>query len=159
MFSSTAEYALRATVHLATRSPASCTSEEIARGTMVPPGYLIKVLQDLARAGLVKAQRGPNGGFTLLKPPDAITALDVVNAVDPIRRITVCPLGITSHGRNLCPMHRRLDDAIALVETALGESSLSELTDSRPRNACVFPLVNGRPLPKKPQSARKSKKP
>ncbi|MFT3685635.1 MAG: Rrf2 family transcriptional regulator [Phycisphaerales bacterium] len=157
MFSSTAEYALRAAVHLAGRAPNACTSEQIAEATKVPAGYLVKVLQDLARAGLVKSQRGPSGGFTLLRPPEQITALEVVNAVDPIHRITACPLGLPSHAKQLCPMHRRLDEAIALVETALGNSTLVEMTEPPPtRGQSVFPMVNGKPLTeKRPASKRK----
>lgn len=158
MFSSTAEYAFRAAVHLAGRSPEPCTSDQIALATQVPAGYLIKVLQDLARAGLVKSQRGPNGGFTLLRPPDQITALDVLNAVDPIQRIKACPLGIPSHARALCPMHRRLDHAIALVETALAGSTLLEMTEPPPtRGQPVFPMVNGKPIAKKRTDRQGSK--
>jgi Rrf2 family protein len=150
MFSSTAEYALRAAVHLAGRAPNACTSEQIAEATKVPAGYLIKVLQDLGRAGLVKSQRGPSGGFTLLRPPAQITALEVINAVDPIRRILTCPLGIPAHAKELCPMHRRLDHAIALVESALGNSTLTEMTEPAPtRGQPVFPMVNGRPMAEK----------
>jgi hypothetical protein len=53
--------------------------------------------------------------------------LDVVQAVDPIQRIKQCPLGIKSHGVNLCPLHRRLDQAIAMVEDSFARSSIAEL--------------------------------
>ena len=55
-----------------------------------------------------------------------LTVLDVMEAVDPIRRIRSCPLGIKGH-TNLCPLHRRLDQAMALVENALQESTIAEL--------------------------------
>ena len=53
--------------------------------------------------------------------------LEVVNAVDPLKRIRECPLSIAAHGKTLCPLHRRLDDAMASVETALAESTLAEV--------------------------------
>src|SRR5690606_35834967 len=56
-----------------------------------------------------------------------ISILDVINAVDPIKRITTCPLNLPSHGANLCPLHRRLDNALELVEKALADSTLAEL--------------------------------
>ena len=64
---------------------------------------------------------------TVGKGPAGELPQDVVQSVDPIQRIKTCPLGLTSHGVNLCPLHRRLDEAIALVEQALRNSTLAEL--------------------------------
>ena len=55
--------------------------------------------------------------MTLAKPPGELTILEVVNAVEPIGRIKTCPLGLSSHGVNLCPLHRRLDAALAASRT------------------------------------------
>jgi Rrf2 family protein len=126
MFSQTAEYALRAVVYLASKGDAPQTVQQIADVTRVPAGYLSKVMQELSRGELVHSQRGLHGGFTLTRPADALTVLDVVQAVDPIRRIRSCPLGIKGHV-NLCPLHRRLDQAMALVEKALSDSTIAEL--------------------------------
>lgn len=126
MFSQTAEYALRAVVYLASQEGAPRTAQQIARATRVPTGYLSKVMQGLGRARLVQSQRGLHGGFTLARPADELTVLDIIQAVDPIRRIHSCPLGIKGH-INLCPLHRRLDHAMKLVEEALRKSSLAEL--------------------------------
>jgi Rrf2 family nitric oxide-sensitive transcriptional repressor len=127
MLSQTTEYALRLVVQLASQGDQPLTIPELARGTKIPEGYLAKVLRQLARAGLVHSQRGPNGGSVLARAPEEVTVLDVVQAVDPLKRIEVCPLGLRSHGANLCPLHRRLDQAIASVETAFRASSLAEL--------------------------------
>ena len=94
MFTQTVEYALRAVVHLAAQGPSACTTEQIAKATKVPQAYLSKVLQALSRAGIVRSQRGIGGGVALAKTPEELTILEVVNAVDPIRRITKCPLGL-----------------------------------------------------------------
>lgn len=126
MISQTAEYALRAIVHLAERAGAPQTTQQIAQVTCVPAGYLAKVMQGLSRMGLVKAQRGLHGGFTLAVPAEELTVLDVVQAVDPVQRIKSCPLGIEGH-QTLCPLHSRLDDAAAMVEKALGASTIAEL--------------------------------
>jgi Rrf2 family protein len=127
MLSQTTEYALRLVVQLASHGDQPVTIPELARTTKIPSGYLAKVLRQLSRAGLVHSQRGPTGGSVLLRPPEEISVLDVVQAVDPLKRITVCPLGLRSHGANLCPLHRRLDQAIASVETAFRQSSLAEM--------------------------------
>jgi Rrf2 family protein len=126
MFSQTAEYALRAVVYLASQQGTPRTTQEIAKATQVKIAYLSKVMQNLGRNGLVQSQRGLHGGFTLSRPADELTVLDILMAVDPIQRIKSCPLGIKGH-INLCPLHRRLDQAMKLVEDALRKSTLAEL--------------------------------
>jgi Rrf2 family protein len=127
MFSQTVEYALRAAVDLASRGGEPATTEDVARRTQVPVAYLAKILQGLARAGIVKSQRGVGGGVALAKAPEELTILEVVNAVDPIRRIRTCPLKLSSHGTRLCPLHRRVDNALATVEAAFGGTTLAEV--------------------------------
>ncbi len=126
MISQTAEYALRAIVCLAAQKDRPQTVQELAEATRVPAGYLAKVMQSLSRAHLVRSQRGLHGGFTLAGSPAELTVFDVIDAVDPIRRIRSCPLGIKGHV-SLCPLHRRLDDALGLVEKALKDSTIAEL--------------------------------
>src|SRR5205085_4728724 len=143
MFSQTVEYALRAVVHLAARAPAARTTEQIAAATRVPKAYLSKVLQGLARAGVVQSQRGAGGGVALVKPPDGLTILEVVNAVEPLQRITTCPLGLAAHGVRLCPLHRRLDEALAAVERAFGRTTLAEVLAEPTLSVplCAFPAA------------------
>lgn len=135
MFSQTAEYALRTIVWLAARSDTAQTTQQIAEATKVPRGYLSKILQSLGRAGLVHSQRGLHGGFTLAVDPDELSPLDVIDAIDPIRRIERCPLGLASHAVGLCPLHKRLDDAIAQVREVLGEARISELLGEPTRSS------------------------
>ena len=132
MISQTAEYALRAVVYLAGAKGQPRTTQQIAEKTKVSSGYLSKVLQALGRAGIVASQRGLHGGFTLLQEPEELTIYDIVNVVDPIHRIHTCPLGLRKHGVQLCPLHRRLDDAMATVEEAFTSTTLAELmSDSK----------------------------
>lgn len=129
MISPTAEYALRAVVALAQAGGDSATTQWLAQVTRVPAGYLPKVLQMLGRAGLVESRRGLGGGFKLSKPAESMTVLEVINAVDPVKRIQKCPLNIASHGVNLCPLHKRLDDAFAHVERSFALSLISEMLE------------------------------
>ena len=127
MFSQTAEYALRAVVCLSRNSAVPMTTREIAVAVRVPAGYLAKILQTLARAGVVSSQRGLNGGFVLARRPEQLTLLDVVRVADGSRRITSCPLGLPEHGSGLCPLHQRLDDAVALAEQTLAEVTVADV--------------------------------
>lgn len=134
MFSQTAEYAVRAVVMLAHLNKSLVGAKELAQRAKVPPSYLPKLMQSLVKAGIVYSRRGVGGGFSLRRSPEEITILDVVNAVDPIDRIVGCPLGLASHSKVLCPMHARLDEAMAEVEIVLSASTIAELLtdDSRP---------------------------
>ncbi len=127
MISLTAEYALRAVVWIAGRPDTAVGTRNIAEATQVPVGYMSKVLQVLARTDLVRSRPGRSGGFVLGHNPEAISVLDIVQAVDPIRRIDRCPLGHRQHNGKLCPLHRRLDQAVAMVERAFAESTIGEL--------------------------------
>ncbi|MCP4573969.1 MAG: Rrf2 family transcriptional regulator [bacterium] len=127
MISQTAEYALRAVIWLGSHPDEHVGTKQISQAARVPAGYLSKVLQKLARAELVVSTPGRGGGFRLARAPEEISVLDVVNAVEPVQRIRTCPLELESHGMNLCPLHRRLDDAMAQVESAFAQSSIAEL--------------------------------
>ena len=130
MFSHTVEYALRAVAALAEDWERPHAVQKIAERTKMPNDYLAKVMQALCRAGVVKAIRGRHGGYQLAQAPEKISLLEVINAVDPIKRIERCPLGLSGHGANLCPLHRRLDDAIRETENAFRFTNLGELLQS-----------------------------
>lgn len=127
MISQTAEYALRIIVYLASLDGKAATTVQIASATRVPIGYLSKILRNLAKGGLVQSQRGLHGGSTLTSPPKQMTVWDVVEVVDPLQRIRACPLGLKSHSVALCPLHRKLDEAIALVEMAYRNTTIAEV--------------------------------
>jgi Rrf2 family protein len=149
MFSQTVEYALRAMMHLASLDGTPETSERIAAETKVPPGYLCKVMRDLVRARLVESYRGRGGGFVLAARPADITILDVVGAVDPIRRIHKCPMDKPEHAK-LCPLHQRLDEALASVESSFRKTTLAEvlaaggMSEPEPRCGCSAPACERR---------------
>jgi len=136
MRSKTAEYALRVAVCLAQSPDTPAAADELAEVTKIPRRYLHKVVQDLARGGLVRSQPGPGGGYSIAKSPKKITILDVVNAVAPLERIRHCPLGLTSHTR-LCPLHRELDKAYAETEKAFARVTLDQLLRS---TSTIVPL-------------------
>ncbi len=129
MISLTAEYALRAVVWLAAHPDRSMTSHEIAEAVDVPGGYLAKILQGLGRAGILHSQRGLGGGFALAHTPSALTLWDVVEAVDPVRRVKNCSPGSSKGAGQLCPLHQQIDNAAAAAERVLSGCKLSKLID------------------------------
>lgn len=131
MISQTSEYALRAVVHLARIGGGPAVTEDIAEATKVPAGYLARVLRSLSKSGILTAQRGIGGGFSLAKPAGRITVWDVLSASDSgIGRIKHCPLGLGGHGTSLCALHGLLDQAMAHVEELFRGSTIQDLLTS-----------------------------
>lgn len=131
LLSDAVEYGLRATVWLSNQPRDPHKLQTIAEATGAASGYLIKVLQALAKAGIVSAHRGTTGGYALNRDPGALTVLEVVSAIDPIERIRSCPLGLSAHARELCRLHRRIDDSLASIERDFAGTTIAELALDR----------------------------
>src|SRR5215468_2000479 len=80
--SARADYALRAAAELAASSGDHTTAEQLARAQHIPAKFLEAILTQLRRAGLVRSQRGPDGGFWLARPASEISLADIIRAVD-----------------------------------------------------------------------------
>ncbi len=132
MLSATGEYALRIMIHLAESQGKPLISDKIAEATKVPADYAVKVLQLLGRAKMVRGQRGRRGGFSLRCDPQTTTLLDVVDVIDPLERITTCPLGRKAHRRRLCPLHTYIDEVIELLQDSLSQMTLQSVIDGTP---------------------------
>src|SRR5437764_1323467 len=102
--------------------------ERVRVDAHIPRGYAHKVLQALVRAGFVRSQPGPGGGYALVRPPEELSILDVVSAVEPITRLRRCPLGLKTH-TSLCPLHRELDEAYAAMERAFSRVTIAQVLD------------------------------
>jgi Rrf2 family transcriptional regulator, nitric oxide-sensitive transcriptional repressor len=133
LFSLTIEYAMRAVLALASCGGRCLTTRQIADAMHVPPSYLSKVLQSLVRAGIVQSTRGLKGGFVLVGRPEDWRMLDILNAVSPLKRIESCPIDLASHSSELCPLHRRLDNALGMVEHAFATTTLAEVLSDENR--------------------------
>src|SRR5215813_8520389 len=80
--SARADYALRAAIELAASGEGHVTAEQLARAQQIPAKFLEAILTQLRRAGLVRSQRGPDGGFWLARPADDISLADIIRAID-----------------------------------------------------------------------------
>jgi Rrf2 family protein len=80
--SARADYALRAAIEIANVGDGHVTAEQVARAQQIPVKFLETILTQLRRAGLVRSQRGPDGGFWLARPADDITLADIIRAID-----------------------------------------------------------------------------
>jgi Rrf2 family protein len=85
------DYALIALMHLAHQGPeAAWSAREIAKGCGLPPDLLAKILQRLAREGIVVSHQGTKGGYSLGRPAERIHVVSVVEAVDGSLSLTQC---------------------------------------------------------------------
>ena len=80
--SAKADYALRATVELASLGDGHVKGETLSRAQSIPLRFLEQILLDLKHAGLVASQRGADGGYWLAHPPAEISLADVIRAVE-----------------------------------------------------------------------------
>jgi Rrf2 family protein len=80
--SARADYALRAAIELAAASGSHVTGEQLARAQDIPGKFIETILTQLRRTGLVRSQRGADGGFWLARPASEISLADIIRAVD-----------------------------------------------------------------------------
>lgn len=129
VISHTSEYALRALIWLVREPGGPQTARQVATGTRMPPHYVTKVLQLLAKAGLVSAHRGVGGGFRLDVDPARITMLDVIQAVDPLEPVRPCPLCARDHDTIGCALHGGLSNMWRQLESILARTRIADLLD------------------------------
>lgn len=106
MLSRTAGYALNAVLHIADQGgPVSAAA--VAEALDVPANYLAKILNALARRGVLASERGRKGGFSLARPPSRIALMEVVDGFDGLGDERRCLLGRgTCSDVGGCPVHR-----------------------------------------------------
>jgi len=86
-----ADYGLMAMKHLAEHADrGSCSAKDVADAYGIPPEALAKILQKLVKAGLLHSQHGMNGGYTLARDANRISAFEVIRAIDGPLFITSC---------------------------------------------------------------------
>ena len=109
---------------------AAASAKAIAEAYHIPPQLLAKILQTLAKAGLLVSHAGTNGGYALARPATQISAFEVIRAIDGPLFITSC---ITIHGT--CDLHgtctikeplRKVNDSIKELLSGIRISDLAE---------------------------------
>jgi Rrf2 family protein len=138
-----ADYGLMALKYLAEQpaganaAPAAQSAKDIAQAYHIPPPLLAKILQTLARAGLLVSHAGTNGGYALARPAKEISAFEVIRAIDGPLFITSC---ITIHGACDLAGHctikeplRKVNDSIKDLLSGIRISDLVEQAEGRQR--------------------------
>ncbi len=117
------------------------SAKDIADAYHIPPQLLAKILQTLARAGLLVSSAGTNGGYSLARPAAEISAFEVIRAIDGPLFITSC---ITIHGTCDLAGHctikeplRKVNDSIKDLLSAIRIADLIEIPESNAAQANV----------------------
>ncbi len=134
-----ADYGLIAVKHLATRAAdGACSASDIAEAYGISATLLAKVLQRLAKRGLVTARHGSSGGYRLAREPGRITALEVISAIDGPLSITAC---VTHRGpcdqTSTCTVReplRRINESILQL---LGTVTISQMSEEPQEPALI----------------------
>jgi Rrf2 family protein len=126
-----ADYALMAMKHLAEHSSeGSRSAKDVSDAYGIPPEALAKILQRLAKAGLLQSQHGINGGYTLARPAHTISAFEVIKAIDGPLFITSC---VTIHGdceqSDLCTIREPLKKVNQGIEDVLRSISIGDMRE------------------------------
>lgn len=127
-----ADYAVRAVLYLAERSPETrVTTAEVGRAQHIPLTFLTKIMAQLSAAGLVQATRGSHGGIALARSAEAVSLLDIVEAIEgPVQLNacvadpSACPMG------SACRVQAVWCDAQADLVTRLKNTSFASLTQT-----------------------------
>jgi Rrf2 family protein len=124
-----ADYAVRVMIHLASQPEGAVVPKALlAVKAEAPDAFLSKILQSLARAGLIQARRGVEGGFSLLPHGAQSSLLDVVEAIDGPIALNVCVTsGTACHRQAECPAHGVWLRAQAAMVSVLREAKIAEM--------------------------------
>src|SRR5271154_5759426 len=132
IYSRSSEYAIRALVHIAALPAGEyAMAKNIAAESGIPMHFLAKILQDLARDGFLKSNKGPRGGFRLAISPADLPLLKVIEAVDGAGRYQRCIAGGEEcNDRALCSMHDSWVPVRSRIVEYLQGTSIADLAKS-----------------------------
>ena len=139
IYSRSAEYAIRAFVHLAQVPEGKYQMvKNIAEQEDIPAHFLAKILQQLARKGLLRSSKGPTGGFSLRVPASDVTMLDIVEALDGLQDYQRCASGLAECTDEMpCSMHDSWKALRQRIMDYLGGNTIADLAkalDEKRRN-------------------------
>ena len=133
--SSRCEYGCRAVVELALHLPceAPLPAVTIAQRRNIPEKYLVHILLQLKRAGIVRSVRGAQGGYILARSPEEVTLYDIVGAIDgPV--LDPLPLNDSSSA-DLAPSWRRVAEC---VQQALAGVTIQHIIEHASKGAMYY---------------------
>ncbi|MEN8249009.1 MAG: Rrf2 family transcriptional regulator [Bacteroidota bacterium] len=129
MFSNSTKYAIRAIVHmLENQQNGKHRVVEMASKLEIPQPFLSKVLQQLAKSGVISSTKGRNGGFYLSEENQNRPLVDVIVCIEGRNVFDHCILGLKEcSDENPCILHRHFKMFKESIEKAIKEQSIEDL--------------------------------
>ncbi len=157
IYSRSAEYAIRAFVHLAQVPEGKYAMvKNIAEQEEIPAHFLAKILQQLARKGLLRSSKGPTGGFALRVDPSEISLLNIVEALDGLAAYQQCASGLSECNDDMpCSMHDGWVGLRTRIMDYLGRNTISDLVKALDQKKKAIAQTRQR-KPKKAAAARRA---
>lgn len=133
IYSRSAEYAIRAFMHLASVPPGKYTMvKTVAEQGDIPTHFLAKILQQLARRGFLRSSKGPTGGFALRKPAAEITLIELVESIDGLTDFKRCPGGMSEcNDDQPCGLHESWKALRDRIIEYLERTTIADLATAR----------------------------
>ncbi len=124
------DYAVVVMAQMARRADEVRTAPQISQDTGVPLPTVAKLLNALAREGLMISHRGAAGGYSLGRPASEITVAEIIQALEGPIALTACVDGTTGHCdvETLCPMRGNWDKVNKAIRGALSQVTLLDMT-------------------------------
>lgn len=135
LYSRPSQYAIRALANLAQR-PAGVfrMTSDLAQEEGIPSPYLGKILQGLARAGILRSQKGPGGGFALARDPRQILLIHIIEAAEGTESFQSCAVGLSKCDDDQpCPLHDHWKIVRDQIKEYLEKTSVFELGEALAR--------------------------
>ena len=127
------DYALRAAISLARYSGSGAYRKlrEIAEEMAIPSRYTHEIVSLLVKAGLAEALAGKKGGYRLVRAPESIRLLEVIEAGDGAMRVDRCALtgGPCHWQQTICAVHPMLEDGVKSMTASLGSRTLADVLE------------------------------
>ena len=145
LYSRPCEYALRALTYISLHSDTELNrAKEIAESENIPAPFLAKLLQQLARSGLLVSVKGPKGGFGLARPSKEISLMEVVSVMDGEDQFTRCAVGLVECSDDSpCPLHDTWKPLREKIIDYLAAETLADLAEALARKKQLIAYKEG----------------
>jgi len=138
IYSKACEYGIRALTHLARQSNQLAVVRDISDAEGIPHYFLGKILQTMAKEGLVLSTKGPGGGFKLAQPAEEISLYDIKGAIDGVDDLHECAVGLEQCNDEMpCPLHDTFSPLRESIKQYLQGTTLAEMAEAVDRKHAI----------------------
>ena len=143
MLSKSSKHAIKGVLYLALHADLDnkIQAKDLSGPINVPAPYIAKLLQELARHGIVASLRGPNGGFYLTETNRKVNIMRIVEIIDGDNKFSTCLLSLDEcNAENPCPLHHSVGDSMSKMTANLRRMTIEDLVADIKQGKSVLPL-------------------